>query len=89
MEKIKMNNKEEYDCKQKPLFPPCRHETESFLWPIGFCKCGSSLKGVFSKKCIQPNCKNYYIGFPSEDTHYDNGVYELDGTLKFYPDFKK
>jgi hypothetical protein len=57
----------------EPKFPPCRFITDGILIG-GICDCGSSKK-LFSKKCFQPNCENYYKGFPSKDLDINNAVY--------------
>jgi hypothetical protein len=66
----------------KPKFPPCIFRYESG----GLCECGSSFHKKFlffdSKYCTQPNCDNYYKGFPSVDVDYERAVY-IDGKLEF------
>lgn len=51
-----------------------------------YCNCGSSLKKKFiffsGNKCINPNCMNYYKGFPSEDYDERWGIYDINGNLK-------
>lgn len=60
----------------KPKFPPCRILYEPAT--MGTCACESSFKfnmnPFVKKKCIQPNCDNYYKGFPSEDLDLNNAV---------------
>jgi len=57
----------------------------------GICDtCGSSkayaifnIFKMFNHKCINPNCVEYYKGYPSEDTDEKCGVYGIDYGKKY------
>jgi len=56
-----------------PLGPPLRFVLSHFS---SLCQCGSSIKKTLFREigCIQPNCVNYWKGFPSEDFDDSSGV---------------
>ena len=56
----------------KPKFPPPIYIEEG---GVKFCKCGSSMKMQFffiPRGCYQPNCENYWGGFPCEGDYNEN-----------------
>lgn len=65
---------------KKPKFPPNAFRLEGLFAPTKLCKCGSSLK---RKGCIQPNCMNYYKGWPNKDYNPSAAVYDLNGKLQY------
>lgn len=65
---------------QIPKFPPNRIIEEGLFSSLKLCFCGSTLK---RNGCLQPNCENYYKGFPNDDINYDAAVYKENGIVDY------
>jgi hypothetical protein len=71
---------------EKPKPPPNRWISEDVVEQCLIC--GSSRRKTLlfftSKKCIQPNCVNYYKGFPNADIDHNSAVYLKIGKCENY-----